>query len=129
MQKPKIAIQWLYVEKEANEPYIDYNGKPLFKYFVSIPYWLIRAYRPVYVKVEIHCNLPSYKERLDEQKNPYLMEYFKKNWSQKMRKMRKLNHNYLLVTTQGVGKGFFKSIKEYEEYHEELRRLNKKYGV
>jgi len=58
-----------------------------------------------------------------------VMEYFSRNWHKKMAKMRKLNSNYLLVATEATGKGWFQSIEDYNNYHKELRELNKKYGL
>ena len=66
------------------------------------------------------------KRRAEENHEEY-RQYYKKNWAKKVTKMRKMNHGYMLVSTQGMGKDWFKSIEDYENYHNELRELNKKY--
>ena len=130
MKRPEKIIKWFHVEKIPEEMWIDFNGKPSHSYVIKIPYWLGRAYKLNCrrVKIEINGTGKSMKQMMDEETKGY-MEYFKDNWSDKMTKMRKLNHNYMLVSHQGKGTGWFKSIEDYNNYHKELQNLNEKYGV
>lgn len=130
MKRPGKIIKWLPTESERNGVFVDYNGKPAYRYFVTIPYWLIRAFKkPSYVKVEISGKLPCFADRQKDEDHDNTMAYFSRNWHKKMAKMRKLNSNYLLVATEALGKGWFQSIEDYNNYHKELRELNKKYGL
>lgn len=132
MKKPDKIIRWFHVEKKKDDLWIDFNGKPSYSYTVHIPYWLGRAYklgRVNQVKVEIRNDVPSMRDQENEETKEEYWKYFKENWSNKMTKMRKLNHNYLLFAEQGKGKGWFQSIEDYNNYHIELDILNKKYGV
>jgi len=130
MKKPNKIIKWFHVEKKREELWVDFNGKPSHSYVIKIPYWLGRAYRLGYkwVKIEIDTTPKSMKQRIEEETKEY-MKYFKENWSSKMTKMRKLNHNYMLVSEMGKGTGWFKSIEDYNNYHKELKALNEKYGA
>ncbi len=130
IKQPKKFVKWLHVDKRKREPFVDYNGKPLYEYFVTLPYWIMRSLRePFYVRVEIGKKHPCYREMNEDEKAKEVFKYFKKHWSEKMGKMRKLNHNYMLVSTVVQPRAFFKSLEDYENYHRELRELNKKYGV
>jgi len=130
MKQPKKVVKWLHVEKREREPFVDYNGKPLYEYFVTLPYWIIRSLRePFYVRVEISKKHPCYRDMKEDENSQEVSKYFKKHWSEKMGKMRKLNHNYMLIATVVQPKAFFKSMEDYENYHRELGELNKKYGV
>ena len=128
MKRPQKIVRWLHVEKEEREPFVDYNGKPLYKYFVSLPYWIIQSFRePFYVRVEISKKHPCWVDMKKDEDSEEVKKYFKKYWSKKMGKMRKLNHNYMLISTQAMGKGWFKSLEDFNNYHRELGELNKKY--
>ena len=130
MKKPEKIIKWFHVETEPEELWIDHNGKPSRSYIIRIPYWVGRAYKlnRKRVKIEIRESNPCMREQCEEETKEYL-QYFKENWSSKMTKMRKLNHNYMLVSERGKGTGWFKSIEDYNNYHMELRELNEKYGT
>jgi len=130
MKRPDKIIKYFHVDKERDRIWVDFNGKPSHSYVIKIPYWLGRAYRLGYkwVKIEIDTNGKSMNQMRKEETKEY-SQYFKENWSDKMNKMRKLNHNYLLISHHGKGKGWFKSIEDYNNYHRELNELNKKYGV
>lgn len=119
MKKPDKIIKYFHVDKEPEELWVDFNGKPSHSYVIKIPYWLGRAYRLGYkwVKIEIDTNGKSMKQMHEEETKDYF-KYFNENWSKKVNKMRKLNHNYLLISHHGKGKGWFKSIEELEEYWE-----------
>jgi len=131
MKKPEKIIKWFHVEKIPEELWVDFNGKSSHSYVIKIPYWLGRAYKlnRRRVKIEIRTINPSMKNQMKEENHKEYWQYFKENWSNKITKMRKLNHNYLLVSHQGKGTGWFKSIEDYNGYHKELDLLNKKYGV
>jgi len=64
MKRPEKIIKWFLIESERNGVFVDYNGKPAFKYSITIPYWLIRAFKkPSYVKVEISEKPPCFADR------------------------------------------------------------------
>lgn len=128
MKRPDKIIKWLHIDRKTREPFVDHNGKPLFDYSIEIPYWIAKAYNPQYARVEIRMQPLSFS-LMAEEENPEAKEYFKANWSAKLSKMRKMNHNYLLVSTKAMGQSWFKSLKDYNNYHKELCELNKKYGV
>ena len=128
MKRPDKVIKWLHVDRKLTEPFVDHNGKPLFDYFIQLPYWIAKAYNPRYAKIEIRAQSLSFAAMTKEE-NPEANEYLKANWSAKLSKMRKMNHNYIFVSTKAMGQGFFKSLEDYNNYHKELRELNKKYGV
>jgi hypothetical protein len=131
MKRPDKIIKWFHVEPEPERIYVDYNGKPSCSYIIRIPYWLGRAYKLNcrQVKIEIRESNPSMKNRIKEETNKEYHQYFKENWLNKMNKMRKLNHNYTLISHHGKGTGWFKSMDDYNNYHKELQKLNEKYGV
>ena len=128
MKRPDKIVKYFHVDKERDKLWVDFNGKPSHSYVIKLPYWLGRAYRLGYkwVKIEIDTTPKSMKQRIEEETKEYA-QYFKENWSDKMNKMRKLNHNYLLFASGGKGKGWFKSIEDYNNYHKELKALNDKY--
>ena len=130
MKRPKKIIKWFHVEKELEEIWVDYNGKPSCSYIIKIPYWLGRAYKlnRRRVKIEIRESNPCMKDQMKEETKEY-SKYFKENWSTKINKMRKLNHGYMLIAHQGKTTGWFKSIEDYNNYHKELKLLNEKYGA
>ena len=131
MKRPNKIIKWFHVEAIREELWVDYNGKPSHSYVIKIPYWLGRAYKlnRRRVKIEIRESNPSMKNQIKEETKEDYWKYFKENWSNKMNKMRKLNHGYMLVQTKGRGEGWFESIDDYNKYHIELQKLNEKYGV
>lgn len=132
MKRPNKIIKYLHVKKEPEDMWVDFNGKKSYKYSIEIPYWLGRAYklrRSSRLKVVICQDNKSFKQQQEEENHKDFEKYFKENWLVKMNKMRKLNHNYLLISHHGKGKGWFKSIEDYNNYHKELNELNKKYGV
>jgi len=129
MKRPEKIVLWTHVNKEKTE-WVNHLGKPLFKYSVELPSWIGLAYHPQDIKIEIRDKNPSLKERFEDGNREEIRAYVKANWSKKLTKMRKLNHNYMQVFTLGRGdvrKNL--SLEEYNQYHEELRALNKKYGV
>ena len=129
MKKPEKIVKWFHIEQEKEGIFVDHNGKPACKYFVRLPYWLCRAYSVQYVKIEIRDDTPSYNGRRAEENNDEYQRYFEQNWRRKMDKMRKLNHGYILISNQGRSQSSFSSLEDYNNYHRELRQLNKKYGV
>lgn len=129
MKRPDKVIQWLGVSREPHDPFLNHNGKPLFKYFIELPYWLIAAYNPFMVKIEVNTEKLSYNERQKQTNHEEIDQYVKANWSKKLRKMRKVNNNYMLVSIKAVSKDFFKSMEDYENYHKELHQLDEKYGL
>jgi len=127
MKKPQKIVKWFSVNRKPKEPFVDHNGKPLYNYFIDLPYWIAKAYNPYYVKVEIsNCHL-SYAERVSEENREEAEKYVKENWAKKLSKMRKINNNYILVSTMAVSKEGFKSMEDYENYHRELHELNRRY--
>jgi len=132
MKRPDKIIKYLHVKKELEKIWVDFNGKLRYSYSIEIPYWLGRAYklrRSSRLKVEICEDKKSFKQQQEEENHKEFENYFKENWSNKMTKMRKLNHNYMLIAHNGKGSGWFKSIEDYNNYNKELQELNKKYGV
>jgi len=127
MRRPQKIVKYFFVEEEQHGIFVDYNGKPKCQYLIRLPYWLCRAYRPQHVKIEVREKVPSFRDRREEENAEEFQQYFKENWLKKMTKMRKLNHNYLLVSLQGKGKSWFESIEDYNDYHKELKALNEKY--
>jgi hypothetical protein len=127
MKKPQKIIKWLFVDRKLREPFVDHNGKPLYTYFIELPYWIVKAYNPFQVKVEISNDHLSYAERVSEENREETEKYVKENWSKKLDKMRKVNNNYMLVSTVAVSKEGFKSMEDYENYHRELQELNRRY--
>ncbi len=97
MKKPDKVVQWLHVSKEPYDPFVNHNGKPLFKYFIELPYWLVTAYNPFMVKIEVNTEKLSYNERMKQTNHEEIDKYVKANWSKKLRKMRKINHNYIFI--------------------------------
>lgn len=128
MKKPEKIIKWLHIDRTKHDPFVDHNGKPLFTYSIEIPYWICRAFKSGYAKVEIREKPLSYSDMRKEE-NEEACDYFKANWSNKLTKMRKMNHNYLLVSTKAVDRSWFKTIEAYENFHRELHELNMKYGL
>lgn len=129
MKKPEKIIKWFAVERKRDGCFVDHNGKPLYNYILQLPYWLAKAYKPFYIKVEIRANPLSWNDMQEEENRVEADAYFKANWSAKCTKLRKLNHNFMMVSTKALGSGWFKTMDDYNNYHKELRELNKKYGL
>lgn len=129
MKRPEKIVKWLHVDKKSRKPFVNHNGKPLFDYVIRLPYWIAQAYKPNNVRVEIREKTPCFSDRYDEEKQYGADEYVKKNWSAKLSKLRKLNHNFILIGCEGKGRRWFKSMEDYENYHKELEELNRKYGL
>lgn len=126
MKRPKELVMYIHVEK-VNNGWVDWDNKPTSDYIIKIPYWLGRAYergRINLVKLIFQDKVPCGNIRYNEEN---FKEYFKENFSKKVSKMRGLNSNYMQVITEHKGNGFFKSQKDYQEYHKELKKLNDKY--
>jgi hypothetical protein len=66
---------------------------------------------------------------MKEENHDETEKYLNKNWSSKLTKMRKINHNYMLVSTTAKGQSWFKTLEDYNNYHKELHNLNVKYGL
>ena len=128
MKRPDKIILWLHGSKEETE-FINHLGKPLYNYTIKLPSWIGLAYNPRDIKIEIRNKNPPFNERLEDGNHEEIRAYVKANWSKKLAKMRKLNHNYMKVAVLGKGRGFFSSIDDYNNYHQELKELNKKYGL
>ena len=129
MKRPEKIVMWVHVDKEKTE-WVNHLGKPLFKYSIMLPSWVGLAYNPRDIKIEIRDKSPPYSERYEDGNREEINAYIKSNWSKKLSKMRKLNHNYMQVFT--LARGDIRknlSLEEYNQYHEDLRALNKKYGV
>ena len=120
---------WSHVKREKTN-WVNHLGKPLFDYSIELPSWIGLAYRPWDAKIEIHEHPPCMRDRLETEDMEIIRAYVKENWGKKLTKMRKLNHNYMQVFT--LARADVKrtlSIEEYNQYHQELRELNEKYGV
>jgi len=129
MKRPEKIVMWVHADNEKSD-FVNHLGKPLYNYTIKLPSWLGLAYNPRDVKIEIRDKNPPFNERFEDGNHEEIRAYVKANWSKKLTKMRKLNHNYMQVFTLGRGdvrKNL--SLEEYNQYHEELRALNKKYGV
>jgi len=127
MKKPDKVIQWLHIDRKPFEPFLNHRGKPLYKYSIELPYWIVAAYNPFEVKVEVTTEKLCYVDRIAQTNKEEIQEYVKANWSKKLTKMRKINNNYMMVSTVAISKSFFKSMEDYENYHSELNQLNIKY--
>lgn len=127
MKRPEKIVRWFPVISHNHEPFVDHNGKPLLEYTIKLPYWIAKAYNPRYAKVEIRDKSISFADMEKEGNSEEVETYFKKNWLHKKRKLRKMNHNFLLVSTTEIAQDQFKSMQDYENYHKELRALNRKY--
>ena len=128
MKRPDKLVFWPSVEKQKTG-YVNHLEKPLYDYTIKLPSWMGLAYNPYHVKVEVHENIPPFKDRILDHNE--WSPYFKENWLKKVTSMRKLNHNYMQVFTLGRDDPQTRqlSVEEYNEYHRELRELNEKYGV
>jgi len=96
MKRPNKLIIYLPIESMKSD-WVDWNNKSINDYYIRIPYWLARAYMRNNIKRvkcifldKVPCSNIQYKQEGNIEKN-----YFKSNWSNKVKKMRKLNHNYI----------------------------------
>jgi len=129
MKRPEKIVMWMHIDKEQSE-YVNHLGKPLYNYTIKLPSWVGLAYNPRDIKIEIRNKNPPFNERFEDGNHEEIRAYVKSNWSKKLSKMRKLNHNYMQIFT--LARGDVRrnlSLEEYNQYHDELRELNKKYGV
>ena len=129
MKRPEKIVMWSHVKREKTN-WVNHLGKPLFDYSIELPSWIGLAYRPWDAKIEIYEHPPCMRDRLETEDMEIIRAYVKENWGKKLTKMRKLNHNYMQVFT--LARADVKrtlSIEEYNQYHQELRELNEKYGV
>jgi len=97
MKRPKKIVEWYPISESKNE-FIDWNGIPAKDYYIKIPFWLARAYkrgRMPYVQVVFYDKSLTRNERKERSTHKLLNEFFKENYSKKVKKMRKLNHNYM----------------------------------
>ncbi len=129
MKRPEKIVMWIHVDREKSE-FVNHLGKPLFNYTVKLPSWIGLAYNPRRIKIEIRDRNPPFNERFEDGNREERGAYVKSNWGKKLTKMRKLNHNYMQVFT--IARADVRqslSLEEYNQYHQELRELNAKYGV
>ena len=125
MKKPDEIIICLPVESKPSE-FVRWDEKPLRDYFVKIPTWLSESYLKhgnILVTLKI-SNKKSWNEMFKEEN---YREYVKKNWANKLTKMRKVNNGYMKIMTEVQPKAFFDTHEGYKKYHEELKELNRKY--
>ena len=128
MKRPEKIVMWTHVDKEKSD-FVNHLGKPLYNYTIKLPSWIGLAYNPRDIKIEIRDKNLPFKERFEDGNHEEIHAYVKANWSKKLSKMRKLNHGYIKIATIVQPKAFFSSMKDYNNYHQELKELNKKYGV
>jgi len=129
MKRPEKIVMWTHVNKEKTD-FVNHLGKPLYNYTIKLPSWIGLAYNPRDIKIEIRNKNPPFKERFEDGNHEEIRDYVKSNWSKKLTKMRKLNHNHMQIFTLARGDARKNlSIEEYNQYHEELRALNEKYDV
>lgn len=130
MKRPEKLSIWLFIKKTKTE-FVNHLGKPLYEYTIRLPSWIGLAYRPMLARIEIHENPPCYLERVEETNDEEIRAYVKENWSKKLTKMRKLNHNYMQIFTlvRHDPETRKLSLEEYNQYRRELAELNKKYGI
>ena len=130
MKRPEKVILWTHVDRKKTE-FVNHLGKPLYDHIIKLPTWVGLAYKPYYVKVEVREELPCWNDRQKETNDEEIQAYVKENWIKKLTKMRKLNHNYMQVFTLARCDPETRklSLDEYNQYHQELRELNEKYGV
>jgi len=126
VKRPERVAMWLWVERQET-PWVNHLGKPLYDYVVRLPTWVALAYRPWKVKVEVRTHPPARVEAIAETNHEEWKRYFRENWSGKMKKIRKLNHNYMQIFPVRPRKPDYLSHEEYEEYLRELTALNAKY--
>lgn len=99
MKRPEKIVEW-YPINECDSEFVDWNGRPSKDCYIRLPYWLARAYkrgRIPYVQVIFYDKSFSANERKKKSTHKLLNKFFKENYSKKVAKMRKLNHNYMKV--------------------------------
>jgi len=130
MKRPEKVILWTHVDRKKTD-FVNHLGKPLFDYTIKLPSWIGLAYHPWDVKIEIREKPPCFIDKRNETNHDEIEAYVKSNWIKKLTKMRKLNHGYIQVFTLARSDPETRklSIEEYNQYHQELRELNIKYGV
>jgi len=130
MKRPEKIVMWMHVAKEKTE-FVNHRGKPLYNYSIKLPSWIGLAYHPWDAKIEIREIPMAPRDRMSDGNHEEIRAYVKSNWSKKLTKMRKLNHNYMQVFTLARDDPETRklSLEEYNQYHKELRELNEKYGV
>lgn len=130
MKRPEKVTMWIPTKKEKTD-FVNHLEKPLYDYTIKLPTWVGLAYKPYYVKVEVREDLPCWNDRRKETNDEEIKAYVKENWMEKLTKMRKLNHNYMQVFTLARCDPETRklSVEEYNQYHQELRDLNIRYGI
>ena len=130
MKRPEKIVMWSHVNRELTD-WVNHLGKPLYKYSIELPSWIGLAYRPWNAKIEIHDHPPAPFDRMNDGNRDEIRAYVKENWGKKLNTMRKLNHNYMQVFTlaKNTPETRTLSVEEYNQYHQELRELNIKYGI
>ena len=130
MKRPEKIVTWIHVNREKSD-FVNHLGKPLYDYTIKLPSWIGLAYKPWYAKIEIWDNPPAPIDRMNDGNQEEIRAYVKENWGKKLTKMRKLNHNYMQVFTLARHDPETRklSVEEYNQYHQELRELNIKYGI
>lgn len=132
MKRPDKIIKWFHIEKEPDDIFVDHKGKQLYRYVIRVPWWIGRAYERgnlLHAKLEIRSKTPCINDQIKETNEAEADRYFKENWSKIVTKIRKANNGFILCASGGKGKGWFKSMADYEAYHKELRALNLRYGL
>jgi len=128
MKRPEKIVMWIHVNK-VKSGFVNHLGKPLYDYTIKLPSWIGLAYKPWHVKIEIWDKPPAPIDRMNGN-HEEIRAYVKANWSKKLTKMRKLNHNYIQIFSLARGDVRQElSLEEYNQYHQELRELNAKYGI
>ena len=129
-KRPEKAVMWVHVDRQKTD-FVNHLEKPLYDHIIKLPTWVGLAYKPYYVKVEVREDLPCWNDRQKETNDEEIQAYVKSNWSKKLTKMRKLNHNYMQVFTLARCDPETRklSLEEYNQYHQELRDLNIRYGI
>ncbi len=129
-KRPDKIIKYLCIQKKQDGIFVDNNNKQLMKYYIEIPYWIGKAFdrnANKYARVEISSKILSLNEmRLNE--NTFRSEeYFKKIWQPRLKKIRKLNHNFIQTMPKKQNLNWFSSMDDYNNYHKELKKINEKY--
>jgi len=130
MKRPEKIIMWTHVNRKQSE-WVNHLGKPKYDYSIELPSWIGLAYNPWYAKIEIWNKPPAPIHRYNAGNPDEIRAYFKSNWSEKVTKMRKLNHGYMQIFTLARCDPETRklSLEEYNQYHQELRDLNIRYGI
>lgn len=102
MKRPEKVVMWIHVDRQKSD-FVNHLGKPLYDYTIKLPSWIGLAYKPWHVKIEIWDKPPTPIDRMTDGNHEEIRAYVKANWSKKLTKMRKLNHNYMQVFTLARG--------------------------